>query len=63
MKWNRGRNKHAHEMGNVSGVELIPLRNRLKDPRSGASEGFEIVNRVSTGCQNAQFEIILGRND
>jgi len=47
VDWSRARNRHAHEMGNISGNDLIPWRQRLAQAKKVAEEGFALVNRVS----------------
>ena len=47
LEWSRARNRHAHEMGNISGADLVPWRTRIAHAKLVAEAGFALVNRVS----------------
>lgn len=47
LDWSRARNRHAHEMGNISGDDLVPWRTRISHANQVAKAGFALVNRVS----------------
>lgn len=52
LEWSRLRNKHAHEMGNISGMELVQWRLRIAEAKEVAQAGFALVNRVSKEARN-----------
>lgn len=47
LEWSRMRNKQAHEMGKISGTELVKWRTRISEAKGVAQAGFALVNRVS----------------
>ncbi len=47
LAWTSKRNKHAHHLANISGHESTSWKNRIREARQAAEEGFALVNRVS----------------